>query len=147
MSRLKADSTVAGISLIAVAAVWLWIANQADAPTVNSDLTVETQQMLVDGFKYKKQDAKVWGGMLEGLGRFVMGDGKTDQPIIKTVADIDKLRRCAVMAALDAVDGGDVVGRALSIPLAELGSGELTPAKRQQAAEIFINAGQLLGAL
>jgi len=136
-----------GLSLVAAAVGYLWITNQADAPTVRNTLTVETQQILVNGFKNKRQEAEVWGGMLEGLGRFIVGDGETAKPTIKTVADIDKLRRCAVMAALDAVDGGDVVGKALSIPLAELGTGELTPAKRQEAADIFIDAGQLLGGL
>jgi hypothetical protein len=93
--------------------------------TVPSTPAVEVPQTVKDalaGFGLKKQEAATWSGLLVGLARTIEADGKHPEgPRLKTMLDIDELRKWVVACPPLPIDGGQLIGGALGPELAKLG--------------------------
>lgn len=147
------SSSHIGAILLGAAAV-LWTVNNgmvnlpgprpptpAPGPVLPTDLSA-----AIKNIDLPDRDRQIWGGMLQGLGRFVDADGRAAKPALVTVFDVAKLRDAAVAAPIEPVAGGDRIGAVLGAELSKIGKdGEPLDATRRKAiADLFVGAGRVL---
>ena len=135
--------------LLVAGAVW-WMNRPGDtpepAPAPTPAIPAELAASLAS-LDCPARDKQIWGGLLAGLGRFILADGKTKAPLFLTVADLERLRDAAVRAPIEPVAGGDKLGPVLAKHLAALGdpAAKLDESgRRQAAADLFIGSGAVL---
>jgi hypothetical protein len=139
-----------GVLFIVAAGVLWWFnrspATPQPAPAPAIQIPAELAASLAS-LDVPASDKRIWGGLLAGLGRFILADGKTKSPVLLTVADIERLRDAAVRAPVEPVAGGDKLGPLLAKHLAALGDPAARldePGRRQSAADLFIGTGGVL---
>lgn len=140
-----------GIGLIVLGAAVLlvgdkYLEQETDQPKdgkIQIDLNLDS---ALSDVEMSPTSRMVWAGMLEGIGRFVIADGRSDDPVLATVYDVEDLRDATLSAPVVPVDGGKEIGAILAPYLADLGTKgeELTSARRQAIGELFLGAGQAL---
>lgn len=139
-----------GVFFLVAAGVVYWFARTPAPPdpapvpavTIPAELAASLASLDVPA-----RDKQIWGGLLAGLGRFILADGKANKKLLVDVGDLERLRDAAVRAPIEPVAGGDKLGSLLATYLKQLG-GPAEPlddkGRRESAANLFVGAGKVL---
>jgi hypothetical protein len=115
------------------------------------EIPKSVRDALESGFSSKKPEAATWSGLLAGMARAIEQDqAHPEGPRLKTMLDVDGLRKWAVKCPPIPVAGGESIGQALGPEFTKLGisNESLEEAGRRAAVvKLLDSAAQLLAQL